>query len=1021
MTEVCDPDADIENLRKTIKLQTGEDVKLTRKQMCDAYNNIQGGKLPLPPLVMSADRTYLVDRASPLKHLEYELLFDSTTKRVDLKKIARKVGLTSQIEQMTKKQLVGAIGKRLRYLKVREPIKIVSKRLITKTVPESTNNTAVNNTAVNNTAVNNTAVNNTVVNNTAVNNNRRNFNNNSAFNNTENRGSNFNNFGNNKNENGGNNNNSVRLSGNVNGLKFNKNKNNNSQTSFKFPNKLSFNGSFGSSNKKNSNSGTQTNVGTGTNSGPPPTQFGNGFKAKPAFLTSTSTSTGTNSGPPPTQFGNGFKAKPAFMNKMANKTTNGPKKPGMFNWMFKKKGAAAAAAGATAAAAGVTAANGPKKCGMMNRMMGRCKTNGPKNNGTTTNNGPKNNGTTTNNGPKNNGTTTNNGPKNNGTTTNNGPKNNGTTTNNGPSRDVAIVANKLLTEINKDVAKEVRNNTSNNKVVVNRVRNGIINHVLKKNVTNSINKFNSGLVGGSNNKKNVNVNTETKNLMNRVNKANTLVDLRKVFLTATLKLHPNKGGDEASFKLFMNAHNMRKSKILNPSNVNSLANQIMKEINKDVIKEIGNKSTIKNKVKTNNKVNMNADIKFVADKIYNKMRVDVNKKIKNGIGIKSTIKNKVKTNNKVNLDADIKFVADKIYNQMRVDVNKKVRNGIRLGGRASESRKPVYNNNSNSNNKINNNKNENKKNLIMVNNPTFNSNNKNNFKNASNNAFKINNGEISAESLTNSTKLNNIPKEIERQENDVRDIIKNLNSEKEKLKNKITKELNLRPNNNGVFKEREGITKGKIGVWAKELRKADTTENLKSIENKLNKKTSLRKNIENKYTKMGLTKVEKMNHRRKVVKFMNNVDERRKLVEIQVKNKNNNNNTNSVVSNYNSDANANSNEPKKKMKYGSRENFINAKKVELRELAKNTSTNFGRNIDRMKNRTNVTKLRGRIEGAVLRDEALKKVNTRPRSERRVDNKAVLKNLKKKVKKNNPGFSPAKVNVEARRLRDLSKK
>jgi hypothetical protein len=309
----------------------------------------------------------------------------------------------------------------------------------------------------------------------------------------------------------------------------------------------------------------------------------------------------------------------------------------------------------------------------------------------------------------------------------------------------------------------------------------------------------------------------------------------------------------------------------------------------------------------------------------------------------------------------------------------------------------------------------------MVNNPTFNSNNKNNFKNASNNAFKINNGEISAESLTNSIKLNNIPKEIERQENDVRDIIKNLNSEKEKLKNKITKELNLRPNNNGVFKEREGITKGKIGVWAKELRKADTTENLKSIENKLNKKTSLRKNIENKYTKMGLTKVEKMNHRRKVVKFMNNVDERRKLVEIQVKNKNNNNNTNSVVSNYNSDANANSNEPKKKMKYGSRENFINAKKVELRELAKNTSTNFGRNIDRMKNRTNVTKLRGRIEGAVLRDEALKKVNTRPRSERRVDNRAVLKNLKKKVKKNNPRFSPAKVNAEARRLRDLSRK
>ena len=916
MTDVCDSDADIENLRKTIKMQTGQDVKLTRKQMCDAYNNIHGGKLPLPPLVMTSDRTYLVDRASPLKHLEYELLFDSTTKRVDLKKIARKVGLTSQIEQMTKKQLVDAIGKRLRYLKVREPIKIVSKRLIAKTVPKSTNNTAVNNTAVNNTAVNNTA----------VNNNRRNFNNNSAFNNTENRGSNFNNFGNNnnKNENGGNNNNSVRLSGNVNGLKFNNNKNNNSQTSFKFPNKLSFNGSFGSSNKKNNNPRTQTNAGTqitststntGTNSTNKviiPTQF---------KQTSTSTSTGTNSAPPPTQFGNGFKTKPAFMNKIANKTTNGPKKPGMFNWMFKKKGAAAA--GAAGVAAGATTANGPKKCGMMNRMMGKCK-----DNGTVTNNGPKNNGT---------------------------------------SRDVTVVANKLITEINKDVVKELRNNTTNNGVVVKSVTNGIVNQIVKRDMTNSIKK--------------------------RVNTTN--------------------------------------------SNNKSLTRNVTNDVMNEIIKDVTNDINRNNNVKTNKKVTANADIKFVANKIYNEMSVDVTNKVKSGIrspGFWSIIKKsrvsepkKVNTNNKAKIDADIKFVADKIYNKMSEDVNKKVRNGIRLGGRASESRKPVYNNNSNSNNNNNKTKtsNNNKKNLTMVNNPTFNSNNKNNFKNASNNVFKINNnnnGEISAESLTKSINVNNIPKEVERQENDVRNMIKNLNSEKDKLKNKITKELNLRPNDNGVFKEREGITKGKIGVWAKELRKADTIENLKSIENKLNEKTILRKDIENKYTKMGLTKVEKMNHRRKVVKFVNNVDERRKLVEIQVKNKkNNNNNTNSVVSNYNSDANANSNEPKKKMKYGSRDNFINAKKVELRELAKNTSTNFGRNIDRMKNRTNVTKLHGRIEGAVLRDEALKKVNTRPRSERRVDNRAVLKNLKKKVKKNNPRFSPAKVNAEARRLRDLSRK
>jgi len=251
-----------------------------------------------------------------------------------------------------------------------------------------------------------------------------------------------------------------------------------------------------------------------------------------------------------------------------------------------------------------------------------------------------------------------------------------------------------------------------------------------------------------------------------------------------------------------------------------------------------------------------------------------------------------------------------------------------------------------------------------------------------------NNGEISATSLTEEV---------------------NFNSERERLKNKITKELNLRPNNDGVFLERKGPLKGKIGLWARELRAAKNVENLKTIENKLNEKTELRRNIENKYTKAGLTKVEKMNHRRKVVKFVNNVDERRKLVEIQVKNRVNNN-TNSVVSNYNS------NEPKKKMKYGSRENFINAKNDELRELAKNTSTNFGRNIDRLASRTNVTKLRGRIEGAVRRNEA----ETRPREERRVNNRAELKNLKKKVKKNNPGFTPKKINAEARRIRALSR-
>src|SRR6056300_1060861 len=149
----CDPDADIENLRKLIKLNTGVDIKLTKKEICDAYQDIQDGKLPLPPMVMNSKRTYLVDKKSPLKPNDYEQLFDASTKRADLKRIARKVDLKN-VEQMTKSQIVSAIGKRLRYMKVHEPVKFARRRQVVSV--NNNVNTAVNNTAVN---VNNTNVN----------------------------------------------------------------------------------------------------------------------------------------------------------------------------------------------------------------------------------------------------------------------------------------------------------------------------------------------------------------------------------------------------------------------------------------------------------------------------------------------------------------------------------------------------------------------------------------------------------------------------------------------------------------------------------------------------------------------------------------------------------------------------------------------------------------------------------------------------------------------------------------------
>jgi hypothetical protein len=41
----CDPDADIENLRKLIKLNTGVDIKLTKKEICERLPRHSGRQI----------------------------------------------------------------------------------------------------------------------------------------------------------------------------------------------------------------------------------------------------------------------------------------------------------------------------------------------------------------------------------------------------------------------------------------------------------------------------------------------------------------------------------------------------------------------------------------------------------------------------------------------------------------------------------------------------------------------------------------------------------------------------------------------------------------------------------------------------------------------------------------------------------------------------------------------------------------------------------------------------------------
>merc|ERR1712216_365020 len=133
--DACDPGLDISNLRSLIKQNTGTDLKLSKNQICDVYSLVQGGKLPLPPLILSKDGSYLVDAKSPLTRKDFDTLFSSTTKVDEIRRIAKKVGVVRHADKkLTKQQLTDIIGRRLHSMNIHEPIKLrsVQKKQIEK-------------------------------------------------------------------------------------------------------------------------------------------------------------------------------------------------------------------------------------------------------------------------------------------------------------------------------------------------------------------------------------------------------------------------------------------------------------------------------------------------------------------------------------------------------------------------------------------------------------------------------------------------------------------------------------------------------------------------------------------------------------------------------------------------------------------------------------------------------------------------------------------------------------------------
>ena len=178
--DACDPGLDISNLRTLIKQNVGVDLKLSKNQICDVYSLIQGGKLPLPPLVLSKDGSYLIDAKSPLTRKEFDTLFRSTSRVDEIRRIAKKVGVVRYAnKKITKQQLIDIIGRRLHSMNVHEPIKLrsIQKKQIEK-IAFNNNANLVNNLNVNkiNNINNVNTVNNTV--NNSVNNSVNRVNNN---------------------------------------------------------------------------------------------------------------------------------------------------------------------------------------------------------------------------------------------------------------------------------------------------------------------------------------------------------------------------------------------------------------------------------------------------------------------------------------------------------------------------------------------------------------------------------------------------------------------------------------------------------------------------------------------------------------------------------------------------------------------------------------------------------------------------------------------------------------------------
>jgi len=103
------PGISMSNLVRTVQERYSVNVRnLPKNKIESVYRSITEERLPMPPLVLSEDKTLLIDRKSPLSGRDYKVLFDASSTKRQLFGLARKMHLLG-FKELKKNELVEQI------------------------------------------------------------------------------------------------------------------------------------------------------------------------------------------------------------------------------------------------------------------------------------------------------------------------------------------------------------------------------------------------------------------------------------------------------------------------------------------------------------------------------------------------------------------------------------------------------------------------------------------------------------------------------------------------------------------------------------------------------------------------------------------------------------------------------------------------------------------------------------------------------------------------------------------------